>query len=245
MTHPHWPLWDLRIRTPRLELRPVRESEMADLSELIDGGIHDPATMPFLIPFTDAPNPQRAHDSYRFWMGCWAGWSVESWRLVLAAYSDGRCVGSQDVQATDFPTLRTVTTGSWLGLPHQGHGLGREMRAAVLQLAFEGLGAQRAATEAFEDNVETARSGALEFGHKTLDIAKTNSDATFAFAKELLAAKTFAEALELQTGFAKKQFETLTAQFKEVQELSQKLATEASRPLKASYDKAVKGAKFN
>lgn len=157
MTHPHWPLWDLRIRTPRLELRPVRESEMADLSELIDGGIHDPATMPFLIPFTDAPNPQRAHDSYRFWMGCWAGWSVESWRLVLAAYSDGRCVGSQDVQATDFPTLRTVTTGSWLGLPHQGHGLGREMRAAVLQLAFEGLGAQRAATEAFEDNVASLR----------------------------------------------------------------------------------------
>ena len=157
MTHPHWPLWDLRIRTPRLELRPVRESEMADLSELIDGGIHDPATMPFLIPFTDAPNPQRAHDSYRFWMGCWAGWSVESWRLVLAAYSDGRCVGSQDLQATDFPTLRTVTTGSWLGLPHQGHGLGREMRAAVLQLAFEGLGAQRAATEAFEDNVASRR----------------------------------------------------------------------------------------
>lgn len=157
MTHPHWPLWDLRIRTPRLELRPVREAEMADLSELIDGGIHDPATMPFLIPFTDAPNPQRAHDSYRFWMGCWAGWSVESWRLVLAAYSDGRCVGSQDVQATDFPTLRTVTTGSWLGLPHQGHGLGREMRAAVLQLAFEGLGAQRAATEAFEDNVASRR----------------------------------------------------------------------------------------
>lgn len=157
MTHPHWPLWDLRIRTPRLELRPVRESEMADLSELIDGGIHDPATMPFLIPFTDAPNPQRAHDSYRFWMGCWAGWSVESWRLVLAAYSDGRCVGSQDLQATDFPTLRTVTTGSWLGLPHQGHGLGREMRAAVLHLAFEGLGAQRAATEAFEDNVASLR----------------------------------------------------------------------------------------
>lgn len=157
MTHPHWPLWDIRIRTPRLELRPVREAEMADLSQLIDGGIHDPATMPFLIPFTDAPNPQRAHDSYRFWMGCWAGWSVASWRLVLAAYSDGRCVGSQDLQATDFPTLRTVTTGSWLGLPHQGHGLGREMRAAVLQLAFKGLGAQRAATEAFEDNVASQR----------------------------------------------------------------------------------------
>lgn len=101
------------------------------------------------------------------------------------------------------------------------------------------------ATEAFEDTVETARSGALEFSHKSLDIAKTNTDAAFAFARELLTAKTFAEALELQTAFAKKQFETFTAQAKEVQELSQKLATEASRPLKASYDKAVKNAKLN
>ncbi|MBB3930408.1 phasin [Kaistia hirudinis] len=101
------------------------------------------------------------------------------------------------------------------------------------------------ATEAFEDTVETTRSGALEFGHKSLDVAKTNTDAAFAFYKELLTAKTFAEVLELQTGFAKKQAEALAAQAKEFQELSQKLFTEASRPLKASYDKAVKTAKFN
>lgn len=101
------------------------------------------------------------------------------------------------------------------------------------------------ATEAFEDSVETTRSGALEFGHKSLDVAKTNSDAAFAFAKELLTAKTFAEVLELQTGFARKQAETLATQAKEFQELSQKLFTEAARPLKTSYEKALKTAKFN
>lgn len=101
------------------------------------------------------------------------------------------------------------------------------------------------ATEAFEDSIETTRSGMLEFGHKSLDVAKTNTDAAFAFAKELLTVKTFAEALELQTSFAKKQTEAFTAQVKEFQELSQKLATEASRPLKASYDKAIKNAKLN
>src|SRR5690242_18668444 len=42
------------------------------------------------------------------------------------------------------------------------------------------------ATEAFEDSVETARTGFVELSHKSLDAAKLHSDASFAFAKELL-----------------------------------------------------------
>jgi RimJ/RimL family protein N-acetyltransferase len=45
-----------------------------------------------------------------------------------------------------------VHTGSWLGLDYQGQGIGTQMRAAVLHLAFEGLGAQQAVSEAFDDN---------------------------------------------------------------------------------------------
>jgi phasin len=101
------------------------------------------------------------------------------------------------------------------------------------------------ATEAFEDSVETARSGMLEFSHKSLDVAKANTDATFSHAKELMTAKTFAEVLELQTSFAKKQAEAFAAQMKEFQEMSQKFTTEATRPMKASYDKAVKSAQLN
>lgn len=43
--------------------------------------------------------------------------------------------------ATDFPTLRTAGTGSWLGRSYQGKGLGTEMRAAILHLLFSGLDA--------------------------------------------------------------------------------------------------------
>lgn len=53
MSSPHWPIWDLVVRTPRLELRPIREADTAELVELAERGIHDPATMPFLTPFTD------------------------------------------------------------------------------------------------------------------------------------------------------------------------------------------------
>ena len=48
--------------------------------------------------------------------------------------------------------LREVSTGSWLGLEHHGQGIGTEMRAAVLYLAFAGLGAEHAVSSAFIDN---------------------------------------------------------------------------------------------
>ncbi|MFD2355516.1 GNAT family N-acetyltransferase [Nonomuraea ferruginea] len=45
-----------------------------------------------------------------------------------------------------------MSSGSWLGRRFQGMGIGTEMRGAVLHLAFAGLGAEYATTEAFEDN---------------------------------------------------------------------------------------------
>ena len=48
--------------------------------------------------------------------------------------------------------MRTVATGSWIGREFQGRGFGKEMRAAVLGFAFDGLGARVAETNAFLDN---------------------------------------------------------------------------------------------
>ena len=67
-------------------------------------------------------------------------------------FEHGDVVGVQDVFAKHFATTRTVTTGSWLVQRAQGRGIGKEMRAAVLHLAFAGLGAVEAYTDAFEDN---------------------------------------------------------------------------------------------
>jgi RimJ/RimL family protein N-acetyltransferase len=72
--------------------------------------------------------------------------------LVFAVVVEGRAIGGQEMTAANFPELRTVETFSWLTRSHQGRGFGRHMREAVLHLAFEGLGAQRARSEAFEDN---------------------------------------------------------------------------------------------
>lgn len=75
--------------------------------------------------------------------------------LTCGAFVDGQPVGMQDLGATHFSAVRPVETGSWLRQAHQGQGLGREMREAVLHLAFSGLGAEEALSGAFEDNLSS------------------------------------------------------------------------------------------
>jgi RimJ/RimL family protein N-acetyltransferase len=158
MAHPYWPLFDLRVRTPRLELRLPTEDELVGLADLAARGVHDPATMPFDIPWTDTPQPDLQRRALQWWWRARAEWQPEQWTLTLmvsevGAGGRGTPVGVQDLVGERFAVRRTVHTGSWLGLDHQGRGLGKEMRAAVLHLAFAGLGAERAETAAWHDNV--------------------------------------------------------------------------------------------
>jgi RimJ/RimL family protein N-acetyltransferase len=156
MAHPHWPLFDLRIHTANLELRPPSDDDAEALAELAAGGIHDPATMPFGVPWTDAPPGDLQRSALQHYWKIRAEWTKDSWALDFAVVCRrGRreeIVGAQGVFAKSFPVLRTVSTGSWLGKAFQGKGMGTEMRAAVLHFAFTGLGALRAESGAFDDN---------------------------------------------------------------------------------------------
>lgn len=84
--------------------------------------------------------------------------------------------------------------------------------------------------------------GSSEYAAKLMEIAKVNTSSTLDFAQELLAAKSPSEALELWTTHARKQFETLSAQAKELAELTQKVATETAQPIKDSAAKIYKPA---
>jgi len=123
----------------------------------------------------------------------------------------------------------------------------REMAEKSVEQARAGYAKMKAAaeeaTDLMEDTYETARAGAIEYNTKSLEAIKANTDAAFGFAKEFFAVKTVAEAVELQTAFARKQFETLTAQIKDLQETAKKVATETSAPIKAATEKAMKSAK--
>lgn len=139
---PHvWPLYGLRVRTPRLELRLPDLPRLDELAAVAAEGVHDPAEMPFSIPWTDAAPEERGRATFQHVLRTVAEWRPEDWTLSLAVLHEGAVIGRQDLMARDFAVTREAGTGSWLGLTHQGRGLGTEMRAAAAQLAFEGLGA--------------------------------------------------------------------------------------------------------
>ena len=153
-----WPFFDLRVRTPKLELRMPTDDDLCELFALARAGIHDPDVMPFLTPWTDhLDEPDALHGYCRYhWQGR-ADISPERFSLDLAVAVDGEVVGTQSLRAVDFALVRVVITGSWVGRAHQGKGLGSEMRAAILHLAFDGLDARCATTEAFDDNLASKR----------------------------------------------------------------------------------------
>jgi RimJ/RimL family protein N-acetyltransferase len=173
MSESLWPLFDLTVRTPRLVLRPPTDDDLETLARLAAAGVHDPKVMPFRLPWTDAPSPELERNALQFHWNIRARWTVDNWHLPFAVWSDGEIVGQQDLLAHDFLRVRVVESGSWLGLAHQGKGIGKEMRIAVLHLAFIGLAAQRAETGAYEDN--TASLGVtVALGYEP------NGDAVFA-----------------------------------------------------------------
>ena len=152
MTPRHWPLYGLRIHTPRLELRLPGLDLLDELATVAADGVHAPDRMPFTVPWTDGSPAERGRAVYQHVLGTVANWSVRSWTLSLAVLHEGKVVGRQDLMADDFAVKREAETGSWLGLAHQGQGIGTEMRAAALHLAFAGLGARYAVSAAMTDN---------------------------------------------------------------------------------------------
>jgi RimJ/RimL family protein N-acetyltransferase len=147
-----WPLFGLVLRTPRLELRLPSLEQLAALAELAGQGVHDRAEMPFLVPWTDLPPGPRGRSVMQYQWRQWGELSPERWTLEFAVLAGGEPVGIQGVGGTEFAVTREVHTGSWLGRRHHGRGIGTEMRAAVLHLAFAGLGADWAVSSALSGN---------------------------------------------------------------------------------------------
>ena len=151
----HWPLRHLVLRTPRLELRPDDDRGLDELVEAAYGGVHPPEEMPFGEEWTDADPRYLGRGILQYYWSQRAALAPERWSVHFLVRLDGRVVGTQRLGARDFTVTRAVDTGSWIGLRHQGRGIGTEMRAAVLLFAFDHLGAEAARSAA---NAENPRS---------------------------------------------------------------------------------------
>jgi RimJ/RimL family protein N-acetyltransferase len=161
MPHPEpWPLRHLVLRTPRLELRPDDDAGLDELVEVAYAGVHPPEEMPFGEPWTDTDPRYLGRGTLQHFWQQRAALAPEDWNVHFLVRLGGRVLGVQSLHARQFAITREVSTGSWLGLRDQGKGIGTEMRAAVLMLAFDHLGAVCARSSAYVDNAASNRVSA-------------------------------------------------------------------------------------
>lgn len=152
-TRSAYPPLNLGVHTPRLSLLGATDELLEQLVPVVRRGVVTAAPWPFDDPmslYRDSPDREWA------WLrAVWTGRGKVTdsfWRLYFVVVVDGEPVGMQDLIGRDFAAFGSVDTFSWLSPQLRGRGLGKEMRHAVLQLAFDGLGARAAASDAFVDN---------------------------------------------------------------------------------------------
>lgn len=149
-----YPLLDVRVSTPMLELRGATDELLDQLAEVVRTGktLADPAPYDDPISFYEPDPDLRVAKWLR---AIWRGRGkveADAWRLYFVVMVDGQPVGMQDLIGVSFSTFGTVTSFSWVSADHRRRGLGHEMREAILHLAFDSLGAKEASSDAFVDN---------------------------------------------------------------------------------------------
>ncbi|KJS54264.1 GCN5 family acetyltransferase [Streptomyces rubellomurinus subsp. indigoferus] len=159
----NWPLHGLSVRTSRIELRYPTADDLDQLADQAAAGVHAPGFMPFFSQWTEGDRETVTRRVLQRHWRAMAEWTPEDWTLYLVVVHDGEVVGSQSLGAIDFGTTREVLLTSWLGLRHQGSGLGGHARAASLELAFTGLGADQALSVVRQGN-DASQAVCRKFG---------------------------------------------------------------------------------
>jgi RimJ/RimL family protein N-acetyltransferase len=143
-----WPLSGLNLKTDRLELRLPTGDELLELVALVPDDLETDPAWP-APPEVAHPNATAVLQWYWRALG---EWKLDHWRLPMAVWFESGLVGFQELEAERFSALATVESSSWLVAKARGLGVGKEMRAAILNLSFEHLGAKIATSGAWESN---------------------------------------------------------------------------------------------
>ena len=152
-----WPPYGLVVEAGDLRMTALREADVPEVLDVVAGGIHDPAWTPFLFPWTDAPAEEMPANYLRFFASTLTRTVDGGVSLELVVRRNGQVIGMQGMNGPDVAGTRRLETGSWLGLPFQGQGLGTRMRRMMCALAFDGLGLDAVTSSAWEDNAASRR----------------------------------------------------------------------------------------
>jgi RimJ/RimL family protein N-acetyltransferase len=145
-----WPLFGLAIRTPDLELRALREADAFALAEGLSPDLELDPTLP-RFALGDERLVRATVPLQSYWRA-YGNWTVENWNLSFGVWHGDTLIGTQTLEGEQFLAKRVVDSSSHLRPEWRGKGLGKEMRRAVLALAFGELGAEWAVSSAWTDN---------------------------------------------------------------------------------------------
>jgi len=99
--------------------------------------------------------------------------------------------------------------------------------------------ASEEAVDFLENSYEAAAKRATDYNRKLIEIARTNTRATFDYVDHLLGVKSLSEFIELSTAQMRRQFEIMSAQNRELCALAQEIATETAETIKMGVSKSL------
>lgn len=147
-----FPPFGVTVACGSIALRPITDDVLPDLLEIARAGVHGPDRMPFSVPWTETPAEDFARQFLTHHWRMRSSFTAKDWSLSFAVYHDDELVGIQSVSTNSYLVTRTGETGSWLGMPFQGRGIGTLMRQAIIALMFDHLDAVQVTSGAFLDN---------------------------------------------------------------------------------------------
>jgi phasin len=108
------------------------------------------------------------------------------------------------------------------------------------QLAYDKVGTASAESADFIKNgYSTAIAGIRDYNNKLLEFAHANTNATLEFVQRLSRVKSPSEFIVLSSEHARKQFETLTEQARQLATLAQKVTLATGEPIKTAVAKVA------
>jgi hypothetical protein len=118
-------------------------------------------------------------------------------------------------------------------VPHSMRALTENGVAQTRELYERSKNALQAMLESWHKVFGAAGQGAFAVNRKVFDIAECNISSSFDLAKDLAGAKNFADAMELQTTYWRKQLGQWRVQAEEMRALSTKITANVAEPMKA------------
>jgi phasin len=102
--------------------------------------------------------------------------------------------------------------------------------------------ASGAFTDVLREAYSTSAKGVADYTAKVIEFQGANTNSAFDFVRHLLGTKSPSELLQLSATHGRKNFETTTAQSRELWEIARKVATETAEPIKKGFASALQKA---